>query len=179
VESTEAFAPPAAQPPTGSWVEAGAYRTLMSLFPTGVAVVTSLDRGGLPRGATCSSLASVTLDPPTLLVCLKLSSSTLDALRGRGSFAVNLLHARARHIAEVFAAPVYDRFADVAWKPVGPTGMPWLVRDAFAVACCRVYRQVVVGDHAVVLGNVTGIEVSPDVPLLYGLRQFSTWPTPI
>ncbi|MGH3530178.1 MAG: flavin reductase family protein, partial [Pseudonocardiaceae bacterium] len=47
------------------------FRTLMSVFPTGVAVVTTLGQDGSPQGMTCSALASVTPYPPTLLVCLR------------------------------------------------------------------------------------------------------------
>jgi flavin reductase (NADH) len=156
-------------------VDADDYRLLMSSFPTGVAIVTSVGWDMLPRGATCSSLSSVTLTPPTLLVCLKTCSSTLDAIRTRGWFAVNLLHARARRVAEIFSSPVDDRFAHVRWQPTGAEGLPWLVMDALAVAECLVTGLFVVGDHTVVLGEVTGAEVSPGQPLLYGMRQFSAW----
>jgi flavin reductase (DIM6/NTAB) family NADH-FMN oxidoreductase RutF len=151
------------------------YRTLMSAFPTGVAVVTSLDEDAQPRGATCSSLCSVTLTPPTLLVCLTTSSSTLSAIRNCGGFAVNLLHSRARNTAETFSTPVADRFATVPWKQFGLSGLPWLIRDAFAVAECRTAEMTAVGSHTVVLGRVVSSKSTPEVPLLYGLRQFSRW----
>lgn len=156
-------------------VEVDDYRLLMSSFPTGVAIVTSIGWDMLPRGATCSSLSSVTLAPPTLLVCLKTGSSTLDAIRTRNCFAVNLLHARARRTAEIFSYPVDDRFAHVRWRPTGTEGLPWLVTDALAVAECSVAGLFVVGDHTVVLGEVTGVEILSGVPLLYGMRQFSAW----
>ncbi|WP_306318151.1 MULTISPECIES: flavin reductase family protein [unclassified Streptomyces] len=155
--------------------DAEAFRTLMSAFPTGVAVVTSLDDGAGPRGATCSSLCSVTLSPPTLLVCLTSTSSTLAAIRERGGFAVNLLHSGARDTARTFATPVADRFATVPWEPFGSRGLPWLVRDAFAVAECRADELTVVGSHAVLLGAVLGSRFTEGVPLLYGLHQFVEW----
>jgi flavin reductase (DIM6/NTAB) family NADH-FMN oxidoreductase RutF len=158
-------------------VEAG-YRELMGAFPTGVAVVTTLDRQNRPRGLTCSSLSSVTLTPPTLLVCLSTHSGTLTALRERGTFALNLLHSRGRHAAEVFSKPsTVDRFDQIDWRPVAPDGLPWLVGDAFAVAECTVAGTFEVGDHTVVLGEVDGVRHNADVPLLYGLRTFSAWPS--
>jgi flavin reductase (DIM6/NTAB) family NADH-FMN oxidoreductase RutF len=156
-------------------VDADEYRTLMSAFPTGVTVVTSSGANGEPRGATCSSMCSVTLTPPTLLVCLTTRSSTLEAIRARGRFAVNLLHSRARRTAEIFSTAVDDRFGMVQWKHLGPAGLPWLIRDAFAVAECGVAGLSTVGSHTVVFGNVVSTHFSPDVPLLYGLRQFSRW----
>ncbi|MEV0318210.1 flavin reductase family protein [Streptomyces sp. NPDC050658] len=150
----------------------------MSGFPTGVAVVTGIDEHGGPRGATCSALCSVTMAPPTVLVCLKAGSSTLAAVRERGWFALNLLHARARDAAEVFSSPVDDRFARVRWKRLGHAGLPWLAHDAFAVAECRVSDLTAVSTHTVVFGEVTDAELTddPPEPLLYGLRRFSAWP---
>ena len=102
-------------------------------------------------------------------------SSTLEAIRTRNWFAVNLLHARARRTAEVFASRVDDRFAHIDWRPTGVERLPWLVTDALAVAECAVAGLFVVGDHTVVVGEVTAVEILPDVPLLYGMRQFSAW----
>ena len=151
------------------------YRDLMSAFPTGVAVVTATEPTGRPHGLTCTSLTSVTLSPPTLLVCLDLRSATLAATRQCGCFAVNLLHARGRRAAEVFSSPVPDRFSQVAWRPSRWTRQPWLCDDSFAVAECMVVDASVVGDHAVVYGEVVHVELMADVPLLYGMRRFGCW----
>ncbi|WP_380496689.1 flavin reductase family protein [Streptoalloteichus tenebrarius] len=164
--------PASARPAT---VAVDAFRRMMSAFPTGVAVVTTTDENGRPRGLTCTSLSSITLSPPTLMVSLLSTSGTLRAARGRGGFAVNLLHSRGRRAAEVFSSPVPDRFAEVGWRPVGDSGLPWLARDAFAVAECRVAGSVEVGDHTLVLGEVVRVLQTADVPLLYGLRSFSSW----
>ncbi|XVV00855.1 flavin reductase family protein [Actinosynnema sp. CA-248983] len=97
----------------------------------------------------------------------------------RNGFAVNLLHARGRTAAEVFSRPsTGDRFADVDWTPVGASGLPFLHGHAFAVAECAVAGRTEVGDHTVVFGEVRSIRQAQDVPLLYGLRTFSTWPAP-
>jgi flavin reductase (DIM6/NTAB) family NADH-FMN oxidoreductase RutF len=151
------------------------YRLLMSCFPTGVAVVTALDAEGAPHGLTCTSLTSVTLSPPTLLVSLSTGSGTLAALRATGAFAVNLLHARGRPAAEIFSSQVPDRFSRLAWRRFGASGCPWLVDNAFAAAECQVSDSMPVGDHEVVFGTVTRLTHTSDLPLLYGMRQFSSW----
>jgi flavin reductase (DIM6/NTAB) family NADH-FMN oxidoreductase RutF len=155
-------------------VAASDHRALMSLFPTGVAIITAIDDDGDPHGMTCTSLSSVTLSPPTLLVCLNRASGTLRAVRG-GRFGVNLLHARGRRAAELFSTPVEDRFGEVRWKHSDVTGMPWLADDAHAFAGCVVRESTVVGDHEIVLGEVCEIVREGDLPLLYGMREFSVW----
>jgi flavin reductase (DIM6/NTAB) family NADH-FMN oxidoreductase RutF len=148
------------------------YRDLMSVFPTGVAVITTTDRNGRPYGMTCSSIASVAVAPPTLLACLRTGSVTLRALVANGGFAVNFLHARGRRAAEIFSSPVEDRFGLITWRPSW-SGYPWLAEDALALAECQVAGHVAVGDHTVVFGEVGHTTVLSNIPLLYGMRQFS------
>ncbi|MGH3309693.1 MAG: flavin reductase family protein [Streptomyces sp.] len=151
-------------------------RPLMAGFPTGVAVITTLSPGGEPWGMTCTSLCSVALDPPTLLVCLRQGSPTLDAVQGSQAFAVNILHSQARSTAELFASGVKDRFEKVAWRTVGPIGGPHLYEAAHTIADCAVEDVQPVGDHAVVMGRVVAIaQLQLQLPLLYGMRRYGSW----
>jgi flavin reductase (DIM6/NTAB) family NADH-FMN oxidoreductase RutF len=166
--------PPAARAGPGDGLKA-AFRGVMSCFPTGVAVITAQDGRSQPHGMTCTSLASVTLVPATLAVCLDCGSGTLAAVRASGAFGLNLLRAQARGVAEIFAAPVPDRFGRVPWRAAERTGVPWLIRDACAFAECELAGLWVVGDHAIVLGQVVRAVSQPDAPLLYGNRTFAAW----
>lgn len=145
----------------------------MSRHLTGVAVVTSADAAGTPFGMTCNSLTSVTLSPPTLLICVDLRSRTLAALRDRRAFAVNLLRDGSRSTAELFASSGMDRFDQVRWRGSPVTGLPWLVDDTHAMAECRISDLITVGDHAVVFGTVVNVEGGEGGPLLYGRRAYS------
>ncbi|TDV49664.1 flavin reductase family protein [Actinophytocola oryzae] len=156
-------------------VDSGRFRALMATFPTGVAVVTATEVDGSPRGMTCSSVCSVSVRPPTLLVCLREGSPTLSAVLGLAGFAVNLLHDEARPVAELFASGDPDRFDRVGWARDPSFAGPHLVDDAHTIADCRVTRTVRVGDHAVVFGEVHRLDLptaSPPRPLLYGLRRY-------
>ena len=152
-------------------------RPFMAGFPTGVAVITAVGADGRPRGMTCTSVCSVSVDPPTLLVCLRRTSPTLESVLVFGVFALNLLHHDARPTAELFASGAPDRFARVAWHlPTGWAG-PHLTEAAHLIADCRVVHTKTVGDHTVVFGEVQRVTRRCDArPLLYGLRQYSCWP---
>lgn len=158
-----------------AWADADAFRALMSEFPTGVAVVTALEPDGTPRGTTCTSIASVTVDPPTLLICLENRSVTFAAIRRIGCFAVNLLGDGGRRVAENFAAKVPDRFARVGWRPGPVLGLPRLTHDTLVYAECLVSGMNEVGDHTIVLGRVSDVLPGGGAPLLYGRRRFSHW----
>jgi flavin reductase (DIM6/NTAB) family NADH-FMN oxidoreductase RutF len=151
----------------------------MSAFPTGVSIVTALAPDGVPWGMTCTSLCSVSLDPPTLLVCLRNGSPTLDAALAGGGFAVNLLHQAGRRAAELFASGDPQRFDRLPWTAEGTARGPHLVDAAHTIADCRVTDVHEVGDHAVVMGAaVAVIRLSSQRPLLYGMRRYGQWSEP-
>ncbi|GHH10584.1 flavin reductase family protein [Streptomyces rubradiris] len=155
-------------------VSATAYRTMMAAFPAGVAVVTAADEDGQQYGMTCTAVSSVSVSPPTLLVCIQHSSRTLAVLSRTGTFAVNLLDDRARAVAELFAARRPDRFQHVAWTARPGCGGPHLAHDAHSIADCRVTGSVPVADHVVVFGEVFGVtgKDAPPHPLVYGMREY-------
>ncbi|MGW0698006.1 flavin reductase family protein [Streptomyces sp. NPDC002867] len=151
-------------------------RPFMAAFPSGVSVVTTLDADDRPRGLTCSSLASVALAPPTLVVCIRTASPTLQALLDQGQFALNLLHEQARATSDLFASGAPDRFERTEWRlPLGASG-PHLIAAAHAIADCTVVKAVAFGDHTAVFAEASRVTVRPAAqPLLYGLRRYAGW----
>lgn len=152
------------------------FKAVMASFPSGVSVVTVLDDAGRPRGLTCSSLCSVSLEPPTLLVCVHNGSETLHSLHERGSFAVNMLTDNSAAIAKVFASKSQEKFAHLAWRPAPyAAGAPILIDDIVAHAECRISHSISVGDHCIFLGVVEHGESYPSrIPLVYLRRRFET-----
>jgi len=130
---------------------------IMSAFPTGVAVVTTRDEQGRPRGLTAQSVASVSAEPPLLLVCIDRASRTLPALRASGQFVVNFLRADRDALCAIFASRAEDKFARVAWREAA-NGMPVLHDDSLAYAECTTEQELEVGDYVVVIGLVGGGE---------------------
>ena len=159
-------------------VDRTSFRSLMTLFPSGVAVVTTRGRHGQPVGLTCSSVCSLSLDPPLLLTCISNSSATLTVIRDRSVFAVNFLAHHARDTAEAFASSSQNRFQRVDWAETPVLALPALHQHTLAVSECRVQQMVVAGDHTIVIGLVVGVQVQSHhrVPLLYGMRQYAAWP---
>jgi flavin reductase (DIM6/NTAB) family NADH-FMN oxidoreductase RutF len=147
----------------------------MSAFPTGVAVVTTLDAGGEPRGLTTNALCSVSAEPPLLLVCVDRESRTLPALVHSGRFLVNFLAEQRHELARLFASKAEDKFAGVAWEP-GPGGLPRLHEDSLAYAECETEQVLEAGDHVILTGLVvSGIAPDPEsVPILYFRRAYSS-----
>ncbi len=150
---------------------------IMSVFPTGVAIVTTLDEQGEPRGLTTNAMCSVSAEPPLLLVCVDVGSRTLRALRHSGRFVVNFMSDRTADLCGVFASKADDKFGGVEWEP-GIGGLPLLASDALAYAECSTVEELTAGDHVVLIGLVEGgCPPDPDrVPILYYRSSYGTTP---
>ena len=84
-------------------VDQSAFRAVLGRFATGVTVVTALDKRGRDVGMTVSALASVSLDPPLVLICIDHSASIYNALSKATHFIVNILSANQEALARRFA----------------------------------------------------------------------------
>ena len=158
-------------------IEADRFRSIAGAFPSGVAIVTSCDEDGRPRGLTSTAMCSLSLDPPLLLVCLDLRSATLGAVRSSGAFVVNILSAGRAELSARFATKAADKFHSIHWMPSPcAAGAPVLVDDAAAWAACTVHEVVPGGDHCIVIGRVRDGHAGPTHPLLYLRRRYAAWP---
>jgi flavin reductase (DIM6/NTAB) family NADH-FMN oxidoreductase RutF len=159
-------------------VERDEFFAIMSAFPTGVAIVTTLDADGQPRGLTTNAVCAVSADPPMLLVCVDRTSRTLEALRHARRFVVNFMSDGCADLCALFASKADDKFADVAWEP-GLGGVPLLAEDALAIAECRTEQELEAGDHLILTGAVeAGRAPDPErVPILYYRRAYGSTPT--
>ncbi|MEV0323655.1 flavin reductase family protein [Streptomyces sp. NPDC050658] len=156
--------------------DAQAFKDAMAQLAAPVSVVTALDGAGRRWGFTASSVSSVSLDPPLLMVGIALTSSCHRAMAGAGEFVVNLLGERHQHVAQRFAARGVDRFAAgdfAAWD--GSHGLPCLP-DAKVLLRCRAVEVIRAGDHDLLLGTPAEIRIRDAAapPLLWYRRGFHT-----
>ena len=157
-------------------VDRDTFVEIMASYPAGVAIVTTLEADGTPRGLTTTAVSSVSADPPLLLVCVDLTSRTLPALREGGRFVVNFLREGRSELARLFASKTDDKFEQVEWRPTS-TGMPVLEADALAWAECVTIHEIEPGDHVILLGRVEegASAADEDAPLMYYRRSWGVW----
>ena len=143
------------------------FRKVLSHFGSGVTIVTTSDADKRPAGLTCSSFASVSLDPPLVLVCVDHKAQSFPALRESERFAVNILSATQEAVSRRFAtSKILDKFEGVA-HTVSELGLP-LVDGALAHLECITVSTHVEGDHTIFVGRVERIGVpGGGEPLLY------------
>ena len=106
---------------------ATAFKHAMRHVPTGVTIVTSL-KDGEPRGLTLNSFASVSVDPPALLVCVNREARSYLYISSSRIFCVNVLAGEQRHLAERFAGKVREKQFEEIGYDVDVTGRSGAVR---------------------------------------------------
>jgi flavin reductase (DIM6/NTAB) family NADH-FMN oxidoreductase RutF len=141
------------------------FRKVLSHFGSGVTIVTLCDADRRPTGLTCSAFASVSLDPPLVLVCVDHTSQSYPALRERGRFAVNVLGAEQEALSRRFASSRLDKFDGVP-HAISDLGLP-LIEGAIAQLECSTVSAHVEGDHTIFVGRVERVDIPGGEPLLY------------
>jgi len=145
-----------------------AMRRVMRRHAGPVTVVTSR-HGDDIYGITANSVSSVSLDPPLVLVCIARSSYLHELIQRAGCFAVNILNAEQRAIAERFArkqTEKLDPFEALAHERAA-TGAP-VFPDALGYLDCRLKYSYPGGDHTIFVGEVEAAATGPEGrPLLY------------
>ena len=141
-----------------------------------VSVITAgigADRTGL----TATSATSLSMEPPTMLICVNRSASAWPVIRRHGHFAVNILASHQSDVAERFAGrggvKGAARYADADWTELG-SGASGL-EGALAVIDCTVEEIIERHSHGIIIGAVVsatlGAGLSAD-PLVYGHGRF-------
>lgn len=145
------------------------YRRVLGHFATGVTVVAATAGAAgseEPIGLAVNSFTSVSLSPPLVAFCVAQESSTWPRIRESEGFCVNILAEDQEEISRVFATPRARRFAGVGWRPA-PSGAP-ILAGVLAWIDCVIEHEQEAGDHLLVIGAVTDLEVvRPGGPLVF------------
>jgi len=151
------------------------FKSVMGRFSTGVTVVTTCD-GDRPAGVTVNTFASISLNPPLVMVSIDKRSHMHDLTAHMGFFAVNILGADQQEVSRRFAGQTgdrNDRFRQTSFH-AGKTGAP-ILDDAIAHVECRVVEVYPAGDHSIFLGQVEALGASAGEPLVYYRARYGVF----
>jgi flavin reductase (DIM6/NTAB) family NADH-FMN oxidoreductase RutF len=138
-------------------------------FITGVTVVTAIDEGK-PRGLAVNAFASISLEPPTVMVAVQHTSSTHDCLFSAGHLAINILSVDQLDVVGRFAVKSDDKFAGLDWEP-GPFGSPLLERSAARMEV-EIRERLQASTHTVFMCRVVHAEVTSRDAMIYSAGKF-------
>jgi len=129
--------------------------------------VISICVGGRPMGITATAMSALSMDPPSLLVCINQTASLHGSLADVSHFCVNVLHREQEAMSRMFADSRQHglRFNE-GWTI--DCDRPPRLTDAQASLICRRTDQHRFGTHSIFIGVVEDVAVREDVdPLLY------------
>lgn len=139
-------------------------------FVTGVTVVTTKDVNGDPLGLAVNSYASLSLDPPLVLVCVQKSSSTYPALFRARHLGINILSNNQQETLRVFASKTADKFSQVRWHEA-PAGSPLLDGSSASIEV-EIKERFQVLTHTLFIGRVRYVQDTDHDPILYRAGKF-------
>ena len=151
-----------------------AFRDVMARVPAGVVVVSARTEKGY-RGMTASSLVSISVDPPWVLVGLEREAATLAAVLQGKAFNVSVLTRSQEFIADRFSgrAPAVDAMWESVPHRLGAKGIP-LIEVCAAWLECGLVGIHPAGDHDICIGEVTAATAGSGDPLILWDRAFWT-----
>lgn len=143
------------------------FRDAMRRVASTVTIVTAAD-GWHRHGMTVTAVSTVSMEPPSLLVCLN-NNTRLHGIMGRATrFCVNILHADQADLSRAFSGAVAgeERFTSGAWK-TSEDGLSYLL-DAQANVFCEKVAAIPFGTHTIFIGTVAEVIVGDAIePLVY------------
>lgn len=150
-------------------VDGAAFRHAFRQLASTVAVLTLIGRDGRPRGMTVTSMCGLSVEPPTLLVCIDRATRTHGELMATDWFGVDILAEHQHAIAARFARSGTDKVLPAEWlAEATSSGQPHLAGTVVRLGCSiEAIHQA--STHDIVIGRVRTIDGDPRpaAPLLY------------
>jgi flavin reductase (DIM6/NTAB) family NADH-FMN oxidoreductase RutF len=149
-------------------VDSTEFRNIMGHFATGVTVITTTV-GEKLHGMTANAVASLSLDPVMVLICVDKDTHTHVLLDEGRVFAVNILTEHQEAVSQVFAKKAEPETGSLRGHKFrrGSTGAP-ILEGCLAYLECRVKGVLEGGDHSIFLGEVVDQAIVNDAsPLLF------------
>lgn len=143
-------------------------RRAMRRQAASVSVISSIDEQDRIQAMTATSVTSLTLDPPALLVCINRWAAVHEPLAAGRAFCVNILSRNQQLIAKNCSRgrSIRDHLSTDNWQ-TGPGGVPYL-QGAQANLFCQSDKSVCYATHTIFIGRVEHVQLHGDVdPLIY------------
>jgi flavin reductase (DIM6/NTAB) family NADH-FMN oxidoreductase RutF len=144
------------------------FKRAMRRLAATVTVISTADANGNRHGMTATAVNSLSMDPPSILICVNHSASIHAPLLDRERFCVNVLTTEHEDLVNAFGGKLKGdaRFLVGDWLNEA-SGMPFL-EDAQFNLFCDVVHVTPFGTHSVIIGRVTEVRVEEEIrPLIY------------
>ena len=140
------------------------FRLAMRRYIYSVSIMSNKDNADNPNAITVSSVTSISMNPPSLLICINKSSRIHDSIELESKFCINLLNNKQEDLSNVCSdEDMYDqRFKDENWNL---DGIPFL-KNAQANIFCKVDKLTSYHTHTIVIGLVEDANYADEISTL-------------
>ena len=140
------------------------FRLAMRRYIYSVSIMSNKDNVDNPNAITVSSVTSISMDPPSLLICINKSSRIHDSIKLGSKFCINLLNKEQEDLSNICSdEEMYDqRFKDKNWNL---ENIPFL-KNAQANIFCKVDKLTSYHTHTIVIGLVEDANYADEISTL-------------
>ncbi len=140
------------------------FKKAMRSYVYSVSIMSNVDDNKNLNAITVSSVTSVSIDPPSLLVCINKTAGIHDSIIKDSKFCINLLKKSQQDISNLCSSfqEEENRFKNDQWDT---TDIPFL-KNAQANIFCKVDEIISYHTHSIVVAKVTESKYSNDIDTL-------------
>ncbi len=143
-------------------------KSAMRGFAQSVVIITTVDDAGGRYAMAATAVTPLSMDPPSMLICVNRTVSSHPILEAGANFCLNILGVEQENVARSCGggAKGDDRFATGRWEK-DELGLPYIA-DAQAIISCHQRQRISYGSHDIFIGDVLSVRTSDTVdPLIY------------
>ncbi|MGO4584624.1 flavin reductase family protein [Arthrobacter sp. 2RAF6] len=149
------------------------YRAVMRHLPTGVAAICSTDTvTGKQNGMIVGTFASLSMEPALVTFSVTHTSTSWPKIAWVDRFSVSLLAEDQQHVCRALSAKGDDKLNGVDWCE-SDWGTPH-IQGSLAWFDCSIERQIVAGDHLIVIASILEMTTGEGNPLIFHGGRFGT-----
>lgn len=148
--------------------EADSLRGAMRGLAKSVTLISTVDKSDLRHVMAATAVNSISMAPPSMLICINRDASSYPALLAGASFCINILAKDQLDLAQhcSVGAEGEARFDKGRWLR-GEFGLPYLADAQASIICTQDHRQPY-GSHDVFFGLVSKVHFGCEIdPLVY------------
>lgn len=152
------------------------FREAWGKFPTGVSVITTVQKNGEVHGMAANGITSVSLEPPLVLVCIGHQRNSYKIVQQTKRFCINILNEFQQNLAEYYSRPHDQRRDDISPNFWFSSNGAAMLENSIASMDCHLITEHVSGDHSIFVGTVDEIKIGNGDPLIYHNGKYTTLP---
>ena len=161
-------------------VSSNTFKSIWSMFPTGVSLVTTIEPNGSVHGMPANSISSVSIDPLLVLVCVDHSRDTFKIINTSNRFGINFLSEDQKYIIDQYLSKdeygSEERSKQYCFTEHGSA----MLKNCVAMLYCRVVNQYLAGDHTIFVAEVDGAYLNNEInPLIFFKGEYMKIPDQI